>query len=485
MFILLENLPLDIIYFLLCGIVLAVIQKKKIFIILIISLFFLLAFIDKLALMTTAEHVDLFCFLKINLDMVKYATNIIPDIIPTLVVLVLFLLLAIFIICKTSNMLFALDKRKRIKVIIIYLCLCVPLFCVSNTASAYVNLFIQGSEWLWKTENIFWNQGKYLPPEQLQAEKGKNLVIIYLESFENSFVKNDEFKSLTPNLRRLLDSGWYSYDNYQQLKGADSTVLALYATQTSFPCFFPLRMNYNFSKVKLLDINSWAHILKIAGYKNIFMDTDKTFFGGKEHMLELFGYDLRNDLISPKSWEDTPWKGHDFELFEAAKKEYLELLKTPPFNLTLLTVDTHFPAGFPDSRLEERVNVDKKESVKFTIASTDLLVGDFIDFINKQPGSEDTIIIILGDHLMMGSSFVTKLPDRRILLMTNKRIEGYDVKSPIYFYDMPRIILDILEVKNNAVFSKDLIPEMSPGFVTENVPLFMKFHKMKTMLMMS
>lgn len=472
--------------FVLLGFFLAILQNKKSYSVLIIILFFLLAFADITALLITGEHIDLFCFFKVNFDIIKSGWKIIPDIFIYLVIFLLFLSFIIPIVFKISGLLLKLSKDKRKKVIIISFSICLPLFFISQTTIAYVNLVKQYMLYLFnKPENVFWNNNKYVVSKNIKAEKGKNLVIIYLESFENTFIENDKFKHLTPNMRHLAaDASWYKYNNYNSCKGADNTSAALWATQTSFPAFFATDMFTKISQLKYLNINSWSNVLKAAGYKNVFISTDQINFGGKGHLLGFWGYEIKNNLIAFNNWKDTPWKSHDLDMFEAAKKEYLELLKNQPFNLTLLTVDIHFPRGYPDSRLEGIINIDKKESTKFALASTDYLVGDFINFIYQQPESENTVIVLLGDHDFKGNEIVNPFMielrnlERKVLFMTNKKIDNYEKGSPIYFYDIPGIILNLLEVKNNATFSKDLIPEMSKEFVEKNIHLFADFNEM-------
>ena len=462
------------------GFFLTIIQRKPFFFIFLLISFYVLFLLDLVSLLTINEHPNLFLFFRFHSDMLDLQHLIVPLFLIPLIVFCTISSVIIILFCLARKYFFLLPKEKRKKLILFTFIILTPFFLFSQTTRAYESLAKQYFQYsLGKRISIpKFDDAKtnYIYSKDIQAQKGKNLVVIYLESFENTFLTSDRLDGLTPKIKQLIKDGWYQYNNYNEAEGANWTSGVLFATQTSFPSFFELRLISFFPEISHLDLTSWSRVLKVAGYKNTFMMSDKTFYGGKEYLLKLLEYDTKEDLI-PLS-QDTPWQGHDLDLFEAAKKEYLELSKNPPFNLTLLSVDTHFPEGTPDLRLKDKVNVNANDVHKFTIATTDYLVGDFIDFIYKQPNAENTVIVILGDHLMMGNALITPLlkempKKRRVLLVTNNPIKNYSKDTPIFYYDMPKIILDLAEVKNNAVWSKDLFPEMSEEFTKRNYLSFM------------
>ena len=461
------------------GFFLTVIQRKPFFFIFLLILFYVLFLLDLVSLLTINDHPNLFLFFRFHSDMLDLQYLIVPMFLVPFILFCTVSSIIIILFCLARKYFFLLSAEKRKKITLILFIILTPFFLFSQTTRAYKSLAKQYLQYsLGKQISIpkFDTKTNYIYPKDIKAQKGKNLVVIYLESFENTFLTSDRLDGLTPRIKRLIKNGWYQYNNYNEAEGANWTSGALFATQTSFPSFFELELFSSFPEISYLDLISWSRVLKVAGYKNTFMMSDQTFYGGKEYLLKLLEYDIKNYLI-PIS-QDTFWQGHDLDLFEAAKKEYLELSKNPPFNLTLLSVDTHFPKGTPDLRLKDKVNVNANDMHKFTIATTDYLVGDFIDFIYKQPNAENTVIVILGDHLMMGDAFITPLvkemsQKRKVLLVTNNPIKNYSKDTPIFYYDMPKIILDLAEVKNNAVWSKDLFPEMSEEFTKRNYLSFM------------
>lgn len=482
--ILFDNVFSIFLAFLLFGFILSLLPKRKLFSIVIIVAFFILALIDFFSLTIIDRHINFFMFFDMDEAILRAAPYVMPESFVPLCIIFLILIPIIILILKYKKYLYSLPDKKRLKIFLIMFCVSFPLFLSSQTTAAYANFIKDTAKYIFdssKYDQSIYKNDKYVFPKDIKAEKGKNLVIIYVESLENSLL-NKKFKKFIPNIQKLIDKGWYQYTNYNEGTGSNKTIKALYSTQTSFPCFltFVGWGKSPFSYIKDLNITSWSKVLEKAGYKNVFLSADKTNFEHKEQLMSAFGYDVKNDLL-PKNNDGTFWEGHDTELFEEAKKQYLELSKQEPFNLTILTVDTHFPHGYPDARMREKITENIKDDHKFTFACADYLLGDFIDFIYKQPNIKDTVVVILGDHLLMGA-FKSPLykefrnSKRSVMLLTNKKIVGFEKDSPISYYDMPKIILDLLEVKHNAVFSKDLIPEMSERFTLKNYALFKNFN---------
>ena len=144
-----------------------------------------------------------------------------------------------------------------------------------------------------------------------------------------------------------------------------------------------------------------------------------------------------------------------------------------------MTVDTHFPKGIPDGRMKNLVNTGlDKDSHEFTLATIDYLIGDFVEYIERNDIQRDTVIVICGDHLMMGDSKTTPIVQkldansRRILFMTNQKTRDYGINDEVAFFDIPHIVLNLLGVEHNAYFSRDLFEDMSEEFILNNKEQF-------------
>ena len=65
-----------------------------------------------------------------------------------------------------------------------------------------------------------------------------------------------------------------------------------------------------------------------------------------------------------------------------------------------------------------------------------------------------------------------KKSKRNITLLSSKKSQIYEVNDKLRYYDIPNFVLDVAEVSNNAVFSKELFKNMSPKKVKNEGSLF-------------
>ena len=359
-------------------------------------------------------------------------------------------------------------------------------FFFSATGTAYKNILLSAKElkqsFSMSSEQILEKLGakeKYLAPEMITAQAGKNLVVIYCESLESNFLQNKNFADEVTHLNNLLDNGWSNYTNYKCFDGADWTVGALYATQTGLPAYLGANSDTLFSGVRQTGAVSYAGVLKQAGYKNLLLSNGDMNFAGTGNIMNCFGYEVKGHDKCTDGVK-TVWGVHDYDLFKMAKEEYKKLAQgNKPFNLTLLTVDTHFPKGVPDKRMGPYVSENVPDGThEFALASLDYLLGDFVKFIESQPNGKETVVVILGDHLLMGdfrhTPIIKKFDNkpRRVALLANKVIANFDKADEIAYYNLPHIILNLADVKHNAKFSQDIFPQISEKFVAENKELF-------------
>ncbi len=92
----------------------------------------------------------------------------------------------------------------------------------------------------------------------------------------------------------------------------------------------------------------------------------------------------------------------DRYLFEFAREDLTELAKTDePFNLTLLTVDTHHLDGFICKECPDRFP-DQLAKV-FVCGSRK--VEKFLNWCRQQDFCDNTTIVITGDRCIMTSTF--------------------------------------------------------------------------------
>ena len=271
-------------------------------------------------------------------------------------------------------------------------------------------------------DSLFIEQN-YVRPKDIKFNKKKNLIHIYVESFENTYLSKDlggvEDVNLIPNMSNLLKEG-ISFSNNEnhggmlEIYGATWTVGALVAQTSGLPLNLPIDANsYSAENAKFLEgAVSLGEILETNGYSNnIIFGSDATYAGRKNYFKQHGNYHI-TDWISlkeegklDKDYKEW-WGFEDSKLFNFAKEEILEISQNnKPFNYTILTANTHFSDGYT----EKTCTLDNNRKYASSKSCSDKMIYDFVNWIKKQNFYKDTVIVITGDHLSMDKKHFEKV----------------------------------------------------------------------------
>lgn len=296
----------------------------------------------------------------------------------------------------------------------------------------------------YRNKNSSFIENNYVSPEGVDIvfpEKKRNVIYIYLESMEISYSDRASGGMMEqnhiPNLTELSersenfsgDSG--SLNGAYSMYGTDWTMGAIFAESSGLPLIIPIHRNSMFTQSEFFPtVKTFGDVLADNGYKNVFLLGSDAEFGGRDIFFSSHGeYDIHDYKYARKSGmipDDYMvfWGYEDEKLFKFAKEELKELSSSgEPFNLTMLTVDTHFEDGY-SCRLCEDGFDDQYENV---IACSDRQVARFVEWCMTQDFYKDTTIIISGDHPTMDRDFSRKLGDitgRRVYVSIINPAEG-------------------------------------------------------------
>ena len=268
----------------------------------------------------------------------------------------------------------------------------------------------------------------YVDPKGIELhfpEKKRNLIYIYMESTELTFM--DEAHggafpdNLLPEMTALSKEGedfsgeGDSRNGGIALPGATWTMGAIFAQSTGLPLKISIEQNsMDSQKAFFPSVTALQDILKEEGYTQKFLLGSVGYFGGRELYMkdhgdvkvEDFSYWKRKNKFPKDYWVN--WGFEDEKLYSYAREELSNLAKEDkPFNLTLLTVDTHFPDGYV-CRLCQNNYPDNQYANVYRCASRQ--VTDFVNWIKKQDFYENTTIVISGDHPTMDRDFCDHVP---------------------------------------------------------------------------
>ena len=156
-------------------------------------------------------------------------------------------------------------------------------------------------------------------------------------------------------------------------------------------------------------------ILEQEGYSQTLMVGSDATFGGRRLYFENHGnFDILDyNYAIEQGWIPSDyrvwWGFEDEKLFGFAKQRLLELSEgEKPFNLTLLTVDTHVEDGYVCDNCRNEFGENQYANV---MACSSRQVEEFVKWIQDQPFGEETSIVLVGDHPTMDSDFCEDVPE--------------------------------------------------------------------------
>ena len=276
-----------------------------------------------------------------------------------------------------------------------------------------------------KTTSVY--EEEYAPPQKQIyqfPEKKKNLIYIFLESMETSYASVEEggvmADNYIPYLTEMAKEN-ISFSDTDVLGGAQSVAgttwtAAAMVTQTSgIPLTIPIsKSNFGQDNKFLPGAYSIGEILEKEGYTNELLVGSKASFAKRKAYFEQHGNFRVFDYYTAVEREYIPedyyvwWGYEDRRLFDYAKIELNKLYSEGnPFNLTMLTVDTHFTDGYKCPLCEEIYDSQYAN----VIHCSDKQIYEFIEWIKQQPFYKDTVIVLSGDHLTMDHHYFDRISE--------------------------------------------------------------------------
>ncbi len=258
-------------------------------------------------------------------------------------------------------------------------------------------------------------EGGAAPAHLSQDVVPKNLVFIFLESIEDSMANDQLFEQNMLEPIQRATEGWATIPDYQMFSGGGWTMAGLVGTS----CAVPLRgAGVGKNDIDSNEIGSGVDefmpgavclgdVLKAEGYQNVFLGGADAEFASKGKFLSSHGYDEVRDLSTWEAAGETElsdWGLSDRRLMDHAKEEVVRLHESgQPFNLTMLTLDSHEPTHLYDYC--EQTTEDALESA---IRCSMEQVAGFIQFMDEMGYLDDTVVVLSGDHpKMVGEAFVS------------------------------------------------------------------------------
>lgn len=279
-------------------------------------------------------------------------------------------------------------------------------------------------------------EDEYVDPTDVEVvfpEQKRNLIYIFLESMETTYSDVDDGGAFDENVIPELTEIAQTNEDFSgadpklnggySLAGTTWTMGAMFAQTSGLPLNISISANDMDTQDSFSPgVTTLGDILSDAGYTQTLLIGSEAQFGGRKlyfqehgnYEMEDYSYAIENGLIPSdyKVW----WGYEDQKLFEFAKEKLLQLSQgDEPFNLTMLTVDTHFEDGY----VCEQCPTEYDTQYSNVMACSSRQVGEFLKWIQQQDFYENTTIVISGDHPTMDSDYCAEIDqegnyDRRV-----------------------------------------------------------------------
>ena len=302
-----------------------------------------------------------------------------------------------------------------------------------------------------------------IPTESIMKfpDKKRNLIFIYMESIENTYasVEDGGGKPINyiPELTQLANEH-VSISNKDKIGGtypnerSGWTIAALLGATAGVPYKIPGNELWGEASAGqytefLSGLTTLGDILEKQGYQNYFLCGSEGEFAGRDLYFQKHGnykildynYAVQNNYI-PEDYF-VFWGYEDHKMYDIAKRELTKIAQNEdPFNFTMLTVDTHMPAGY----LCEVCENQYPEQYENVVACASRQAGAFVEWIKKQDWYENTTVILLGDHNSMVNNFWDDIGD-------------FQRRTYNCFINLPETV-DVSNVKNRDVCTLDIFP---------------------------
>lgn len=233
------------------------------------------------------------------------------------------------------------------------------------------------------------------------ATKGKNLIIIQMESFQKFLIGlNIDGKEITPNLNKLAKESLY-FPNFYQNVGQGNTSDAEFVVNTSF--YIPPRgaaTQHYADRV----LPSLPRLLQGEGYDTATFHTNVVEFWNRGELYKALGFNRYYDKAFFGDEDKLFFGASDDALYSKTAAELKKMNEADkPFYSHVISMSAHHPFTIPEDKY--RMTLPERYEGTFVgdyIRSqnyADDALGKFIEQLKKDGVWDNSLIVLYGDHL--------------------------------------------------------------------------------------
>lgn len=240
-----------------------------------------------------------------------------------------------------------------------------------------------------------------MTPQYWAADKGKNLIVVQMESFQNFLIGLTlNGQEITPNLNKLVQENTY-FNNFYSNAGQGTTSDAEFVVNTSF--YVPKNEPATSSDYMKKALPSLPRLLSANGYDTATFHTNSVDFWNRKDLYKSIGFDKYYDQPFYGDTDHIAFGSSDEVLFAKTVPELSRMdAKDKPFYAMVISMSAHHPFRIP----EEKYKMKLPESYEGTLLGdyiraqnyADYAMGQFLEELKTSGLWDDSLIVFYGDH---------------------------------------------------------------------------------------
>lgn len=294
----------------------------------------------------------------------------------------------------------------------------------------------------------------YYAPDHLQqvAADKQNMIIIYAESTERTFAEITGGDVVFAELKQLAATG-LEVKGLAQATNTGWSMAGFVASQCGVPLQPHGLLSHNlFDKQKTFfsGISCLSDLLKKNGYHSEFINGSDHGFAGMSAFLKSHKFDQAYGLHNIEAASDylNDWGHYDDTVFMQAQQRVRLLQQSgKPYFMSLATISAHFPNGHPTQSCRQAFPQNKLPEILFSVKCTGYEITRFITYLRNEGLTENTIIVIVSDHLMMKNDFEEQLNRKQRLnyfVVLGEHIRPQLLERQAAMFDVFPTVLELL-----------------------------------------
>lgn len=305
------------------------------------------------------------------------------------------------------------------------------------------------------TDDGAWLDRRYMPPPTGELQEAPNLLIIYLESIERTY-SNEIFGDAYAELDALGEQG-IVFEGVRQMENTGWTMAGMIASQCGVP-LMPAGLLHDsqfepLSKV-VPGVDCLGDVLAEQGYRLSYLGGASTQFAGKGLFYRGHQFNTvkgREDLEPQLDDPDyvNSWGLYDDTLYDITAEEIrrLDSEDDGPWGVVNLSLAGHAPHGFPSQTCIDRQGEFDGQDILYSVECSAWLAKDLIERLESEGLLDNTLVVVLSDHLTMRVSVwdqLTALDRDNTLIMLGDNIEPQRIQRDATMLDVFPTLLDAL-----------------------------------------